>query len=237
MYKVDTNNPWFPYTKVQEGNIDLRNLPVIPRQICDYLLDMPNGNVGYVPKDDNTYPRARFWKYLFYDIAHPLEQVLPTVAEKKSVLFDPDRPTDPSTDKGYRLIPQIYVAQAQTGAQTRVHVYLGRMVPINAYKVAYSIVFDIFSHYTYENNSKEEAMSRTVNIEAAIFEALSGVNMNGIGTFFCDKKGHPDCGSQVMQDDANVIRRLIMAFEVATVDEAKPLAEARIQAVNGGYFC
>lgn len=235
MYTVETNNPWFPYTKVQEGNIDLSNLPDIPRQICDYLLDMPDASVGYEPHDDNKYPRTRLWKYLYYDEAHPTANTLPTPAQKKSLLFDPDKPTEPPTDKGYRLIPQIFVAQAQTDAQTRIHVYLGRMIPLGSYKVAYSVVFDIFSHYTYENNPKDAAMSRTVSVEAAIFESLNGVNMNGIGTFFCDRKGHPDCGSQVMYDDANVVRRLTMAFEVATVATNKSDDLSRVK-LGGGYL-
>lgn len=235
-YIVDIDNPWYPYTKVQEANIGLSDLGEIPRKLCDYFLDMPNSATGYTPKDDKTYPRARFWKYLFYDTDHPLDKQLPTPKQKMNLLFNPNKATEPPTDKGYRLIPQIYVKQAQTEAQTRVHIYLGRMHPLDAYKVSYSVVFDIFSHYAYENNTKDTEMSRTIGLEASIFEALNGVNMVGIGTFFCDRKKHPDCGSQVMHDETNVVRRLVMAFEVATTDTAKQNDLARIKLPTGGYF-
>ena len=122
---ANPNSKWYPYVKVQEGFSDHADLDPIPRQILNYLLDMPDGN-GYTPIDDNDYPRCRFWKYLYYDGAKPLNNPLPTPAQKKAVLFDPDNAEKPPTEKGYRLIPQVYIKPAQNNAQTRVYFYLGR---------------------------------------------------------------------------------------------------------------
>ena len=218
---ADVNSQWYPYLKVQEGFYDLSQSVDIPRKICDYLIDAPKN--GYVPKDDNNYSRCRFWKYLYYDSANPLSKKLPTIKQKMSVVFNPDKPTDPPSDLGYRLIPQIYVKQAQEVAQTRVNVYMGRSVPSNDdYFLSVSVVFFIWSHYTYELNTKQDEYSRTFALEQAIIEAFHGVNMDGVGTFYFSKNKHPDCGSRPIFDgNTNVGRELTMALEIATTTPEK----------------
>lgn len=213
----DINSPWYPYQKVQESYYDLKNAVEIPRKICDYLIDAPQGD--YIPQDNNDHCRVRLWKYLYYDEAKPLSKKLPTIKQKMEVLFNPNKPTDPpNEDKGYRLIPQIYVGQAQTKAQTRLFVYLGRMIPSNdEFKIYISVKFLIWTHYAYELNTKAEAYSRALAIEQALIEALHGVNMTGVGTFFTSRSKHPDCGSNVLFDDnQNVGRELTIALEIAT---------------------
>lgn len=214
--RVDTSSPYYPYFKAQENYYDLSDTVTLPRKICDYLIDAPVRN--YVPRDDNTYPRCRFWKYLYYDGARPLENPLPTIQEKMSVVFNPDAPQNPPTDKGYRLIPQIFVKQSQEAAQTRINVYLGRTVPMDdELRIALSVHFRIWTHYTYEGNTRSDEYSRAFAIEQSLIEALHGVNMTGIGTFFFSKAKHPDCGSGVMYDgETNVGRELTIALEVAT---------------------
>ena len=214
--RVDVNSPWFPYIKVQEGYYDLKDTVSLPRKICNYLIDAPQGS--YAPKNNNDLPRVRLWKYLYYDVPRPLEQSLPTIQQKMSVVFDPENPEDPPTDKGYRLIPQIYVPQAQLSAQTRLYVYLGRTVPMNEEaRIAIAVTFRIWTHYTYESNTKTDEYSRAFAIEQALIEALHGVNMTGVGTFSFSKYLHPDCGSNVMFDgQMNVGRELTMALLVAT---------------------
>lgn len=211
----DAVSPYYPYFKVQDGYYDLSESIDIPKKICDYLLDAPSA--GYTPADDNSYPRARLWKYLYYDGENPLGETLPTIQQKTSVLFDPERPEDPPTDKGYRLIPQKYAKQSQDIAQTRIHVYMGRTVPGNEeFNISLGISFNIWTHYTYEFNAKPDAYSRVFAIEQALIEALHGVNMAGIGTFFFSKLKHPDCGSNAVSDDnANVGRELTVALELA----------------------
>lgn len=213
---VDLKSPYWPYVKAQENYYDLSGSVDLPRKITDYLIDAPVD--GYTPPDDNSYPRCRLWKYLYYDGARPLDNPLPTIQQKMQVVFNPDLPQNPPSDKGYRLIPQIFTRQSQESAQTRLYVYMGRTVPMNEeMRVALAVTFRIFTHYTYELNTKTDEYSRAFAIEQALIEALHGVNMNGIGTFFFSKSVHPDCGSGVMYDgETNVGRELTIALQVAT---------------------
>ena len=212
---VDYRNPYYPYVKAQENYFDLSGSVDLPRKIADYLIDAPMGD--YMPPDDNSYPRCRLWKYLYYDGARPLENPLPTIQEKMQVVFNPDLPQNPPTDKGYRLIPQIFVRQSQEAAQTRINVYMGRTVPMNEeMRIALAVTFRIWTHYTYELNTRSDEYSRAFAIEQALIESLHGVNMDGIGTFFFSKSVHPDCGSGVMYDgETNVGRELTIALQVA----------------------
>lgn len=213
---VDKNSQWYPYQKVQTNNFNFEQFAMFPRLICDYLIDAPQGD--YQPKDDNRYSRCRLWKYLYHDGEKPLSKKLPTIKEKLSVLFNPNKPTTAPTDKGYRLIPQTYIMQAQDKAQTRIYVYLGRSIAQqddNTYVV--SVVFDILTHYTYELNTKADEYSRSGAIVAALIEALNGVNITGIGTFSMSKRVHPDCGTKPIRDNnENVGVELIMGLEMAT---------------------
>lgn len=216
-FNVDVKSPYWPYVKVQESYYDLSDSVSLPRKIADYLIDAPQGD--YIPPDDNAFPRCRLWKYLYHDGPRPLEQPLPTINEKMSVVFNPDDPQNPPTEKGYRLIPQIFTRQSQEKAQTRINVYMGRTVPMNEeMRIALAVTFRIWTHYTYELNTRSDEYSRAFAIEQCLIEALHGVNMDGIGTFFFSKMVHPDCGSGVMYDgETNVGRELTIALQVATV--------------------
>lgn len=211
----EKTSKWFPYYNVHESYYDSSATVELPKKICDYLLDAPQ--YGYTPIDDNSYPRCRFWKYLYYDGAKPLENALPTVTEKMAVLFDPNRAEEPPTDKGYRLIPQIWIKPSQTDAQTRVYVYCGREVPNDNFKIAISVHFVIWTHYTSDLNMKTDEYNRALAIESAIIEAFHGLNMSGVGVFGYDKRTHPDCGARPLYDgDINVGRELVLGLELAT---------------------
>lgn len=213
---VDKSTQWYPYVNVQPTYFDLSNTVDLPRKICDYLIDAPKN--GYVPQDNNAFSRCRLWKYLYYDGARPLDNPLPTIAEKMSVVFNPEKPTDPPTDKGYRLIPQVFVKQEQEIAQTRIMCFIGRTVPSSdEFKISVAVRFLILTHYTYEANTKTEAYSRALAIEQAIIEAFHGVNMEGIGTFYMSRGKHPDCGSEEIYDgNTNIGRKVTLALEIAT---------------------
>lgn len=213
---IDVKSPWYPYQKSQESFYTLAGSVDLPRKICDYLIDAPKGD--YTPIDDNTYPRVRLWKYLYYDGERPLDNPLPTIAEKMSVVFNPKFYETPPTEKGFRLIPQIFVKEAQTKAQTRVMCYMGRTMPSNDdLSVSLAVTFSIWTNYTYELNTKTDEYSRSFAIEQALIEALHGVNMDGVGTFYFSRFKHPDCGSRVIFDgDTNVGRELTIALDLAT---------------------
>ena len=104
---VSVNAASYPYERVQSGYTRLRGTEEIPIKILKYLMDLPLP--GYMPKDDNSYSRCRFWIYLYYDEAKPLDKTLPTIEEKMSVVFNPSFPENQPTQKGYRLIPEIFV--------------------------------------------------------------------------------------------------------------------------------
>lgn len=233
--RVSANSQWYPYIKVYEGFYDLSQTVDIPRKIMDYLLDMPDGY--YTPQDDNAKARTRLWKYLYYDESHPENQPLPTPQQKMSVLFDPDEPTKPPTDKGYRLIPQLFIKPSQTDAQTRIYVYMGRTIATDDFEVQLSVVFDIWTHYTNESNTKTaEAYSRVFAIEQAIIEAFHGVHMAGVGSFYFNRAKHSDCGSTTMTDrDSNVGRRLVLGLSVKSETPSGNIAD-NADPVGGGFY-
>lgn len=214
---MDVTSKFYPYEKIYKGYSDLSESLLIPKKIANYLLDLPDGH--YTPIDDNTYPRTRLWKYLYYDGEQPLKNPLPTAKQKKSVLFDPDEPTKPSDPaKGFRLIPEIFIKPAQTDAQTRIYFYMGSSVPDNDFRIQMSVVFRIWTHYTEENNTRmSTAYSRVSAIEQALFESLHGVNMAGVGAFYFNRAKHSSCRSTPIADgNTNVGRELVMGIEVAS---------------------
>ena len=234
--RVSPNSPYYPYNKVYEGFFNLSSTLDIPRKVMDYILDMPDGY--YTPKDDNNLPRCMLWKLLYYDEEHPENQALPTPQQKKSVLFDPDMPTKPPTDKGYRLFPQIYVKQAQTEAQTRIYCYMGRTIATDDFSVQLSVVFDIWTNYRQEANTKAaELYSRVYAIEQSILSALHGVHMDGVGSFYFNRAKHGDCGSTPMTDrDGNIGRSLVMGLEVKSETPNGNIEDNEVPIGNGLYF-
>lgn len=234
--RVSPNSPYYPYNKVYEGFFNLSSTLDIPRKVMDYILDMPDGY--YTPKDDNNLPRCMLWKLLYYDEEHPETKSLPTPQQKKSVLFDPDMPTKPPTDKGYRLFPQIYVKQAQTEAQTRIYCYMGRTIATDDFSVQLSVVFDIWTNYRQEANTKAaELYSRVYAIEQSILSALHGVHMDGVGSFYFNRAKHGDCGSTPMTDrDGNIGRSLVMGLEVKSETPNGNIEDNEVPIGNGLYF-
>lgn len=208
------DNKYYPYKKVYGGFYDGSWQDDILKKLVDYLMDMPDAN-GYEPKDDNTYPRTAMWKYLYYDGANPTENPLPTPKQKKQVLFNPDSTENPPTKKRYRLFPQEWIKQSQEDSQTRIYVYIGRIIAESDFKVQMSICFQIWTHYTQEANTKEyDAYSRCLKIANCIMGALHGVNIDGVGAFYFNRTKNSDCTNSVMDDkQSNVGRYLVMGLE------------------------
>lgn len=198
----------YPYTRLITAP-KLIGAEAIPRKVAQYLMDLPLP--GYEPRDDNGLARCRLMKYLYYDEENPLSYPMPTAQEKLSLLYLPERAANPPTEKGYRMFPQSYVAQSQMNAQTRIMVYMGRTIAADAQQVEMSVVFDILSNVTTEGNAI--ALSRTFAMEQCIIEALNGVNMGGVGTFYFNRRDHGDCGSMPIGDrGTNVGRGLTMGL-------------------------
>lgn len=203
-------SPTYPYERDQQY-VKMVGAENVPRQVCTYLMDLPLPN--YTPPTSNDYPRVRLMKYLYYDNNTPLDEAALTPQQKWDLLFDPQHPTEPpNPEKGYRVIPQAYVAQSQLIGDTSIRCYMGTTIARSVYRAELSVIFEITTSVNYEANAGF-ALSRTLAMECAIMEALNGVNMNGIGTFYCDRTQHSSCGSWNIDDrGTNLGRRLIMGL-------------------------
>ena len=205
-----TLSPTYPYERDQQY-LQFRGEENIPRQVCTYLMDLPLP--GYAPPTGNEYPRVRLMKYLFHDGLNPLDELCPTTEQKWEMFFDPEHPTDPPLGKkGYRIFPQAYVAQAQNIGDTSLRCYMGTTIARGVYRAELSVVFEMTTNVNYEAASGY-ALSKTFAMEQAILEALNGVNMNGVGTFYYDRTQHSSCGSWNIDDrGTNLGRRVILGL-------------------------
>ena len=221
-------SPYYPYEKVQTGYLTMQGTEEIPYQIIQYLLDLPDAT-GYAPTNDNTRPRVRLAKYLWYDGPRPLSNPLPTAQEKLSLLFDGDNPVlntgeqKAAHPQGYRLYPQKYWGYSQLGAQTTLKCYVGRTIPLSPYTSSIGITFEILCNSNQENTTRTSAYSRAYDIEQCIVEALHGVNMTGIGVIDFSRQAHIDNGSTPIADEGtNVGRRLKLSVYWAESGEPEP---------------
>lgn len=208
----------YPYSRVQTGFTRFVGAERIPLQILTYLLDLPDKN-GYQPVDDNSRPRVRLAKYLWYDGANPLSYSLPTPAEKRSMLFDGNTPVIDTDEqkalhpKGFRIYPLEFWEQAQKVAQTTLKCYTGRVVPFDDYHAAIGLYFTILVNYGQETTMRVDTSAKSYAIEQCIIEALHGVNITGIGTVEFSRYGHGDNGSRAIYDEGrNVGRQLHMSI-------------------------
>ena len=81
-----------------------------------------------------------------------------------------------------------------------------------SYRAELSVIFELTTNVNYESASGY-AISRTYAMECALIEALNGVNMNGVGTFYFDRTQHPSCGSWNIDDrGTNLGRRVILGL-------------------------
>lgn len=203
-----TPSPVYPYERVQHF-VTLSGAEHIPRQVCQYLLDLPLP--GYEPPSSNDYPRVRLMKYLYFDSADPLAEPVPTPRQKLDMVYDPLRQTDPpNQDKRYRIFPQAYINQTEYVGRTVLRCYMGNSIARAAHRSELSLVFELLTNNVYEG-AAGDALSRTWAMECALMEALNGVNINGVGTIYFDRNQHAGCGSWAIDDrGTNVGRRVVM---------------------------
>ena len=177
-----------------------------------YLLDLPDAE-GYFPIDDNSRPRVRLAKYLWYDEAFPLDQPLPTPEQKRSMLFDPREPAG-NTDaekaahpKGYRLLWQRMSGNSQLDAQTVLKCFIGPVDEPRKFMARVGIRFEIWVSVLLETNTRTSAYQRSYDMEQALIEALDGVNMTGIGTISFCRGDQSENGSRPIWDQVTNVGR------------------------------
>lgn len=206
-----TDNPYFPYQKVADYTT-IPDAETLLKKIVDYLLDFPMR--GYTPPSDTSTPRSRLSRLLYYDAPHPLDQPLPTPAQKISMVFDPESPdVPPDKDKGYRVYPMIYPIQAESMGRTSLKIFMGYAKPVSPMRVEQSVAFEVLSNTALEGNQATTSLSRTYQICVEIIRALNGVNIEGVGGFYFDRRQLADCGLEPIADKSqNVGYRLTMGL-------------------------
>ena len=212
--QVPFESPYYPFKKVIPGANTLRGAEIIPYKILMYLLDLPDA-FGYVPQDNNDYPRTRLAKYLWHDTANPLSQPLPTPVEKRSMLFDPDNP-DINTDedkekhpKGYRIFAQRMVGQSVLQAKTILKVYPGRILDTDEFRTIVGMQAEIWCNVNFITNTRTTAYDRCFDIEQCLREALSGVDIAGVGTIRFSRQDSSYNGSEVLFTDSELSGRML----------------------------
>lgn len=213
MPDVPFASPYYPYKKIVESNT-LRGAELIPYKILTYLMDLPDSN-GYVPQDNNDYPRCRLKKYLWYDEANPLSKTMPTASQVRSLLFNADEP-DINTDeqkekhpKGYRLFAQRNIAQSAIEAKTMIKIYPGRILDDTDFRSVIGMQAEIWSAYTLVSNTKTTAYDRTFDIEQCMREAMAGVDIEGVGTVRFSRQASSYNGSEILYTDSGFTGRML----------------------------
>ena len=207
---VDFNSPYYPYQKISSGFNTLRGAEMIPYQLIQYLLDLPD-KYGYEPVDDNSRPRVRLIKYLYYDDPNPLSKPLPTPQQKLSLVYDgKNAALDTDEDKknhpvGYRIYGQQYEEPSQLEAQVMLRCYMAREIPRSDYKTVIGVDFSVITNYALDNIMGTNVYSRTYAIHQCLVEALHGVNLTGIGTVHYSKPVHGDSGRTCFHDEGTAV--------------------------------
>lgn len=176
-------SPYWPYRKVVDADT-LAGMEQMPYIVCRYLMDLPDGT-GYIPPTDNSFPRVRLKKLLYYDGPLPLNNPCPTPEQIRQLFYDPenpDRPPDP--ERGYRIYPQNMVEQSIAASKSFIRAYLSDATTLESkgtFITRQYMIFDIIVNAAIESNTGMTASSRSYDILQAIKEATAGVNFGGVG--------------------------------------------------------
>ena len=208
---MNQTNPYYPYQKVADYPT-MPDAETLLKKVVDYLMDFPMK--GYTPPSDTSTPRSRMIRLLYYDTPHPLDQPLPTPQQKISIIFDPESPdVPPDTEKGYRVYPMIYPIQAESVGRTSLKIFMSYAKPNGTMRIDQAICFEVLTNTAYENNQATVSLSRTYQICIEILRALSGVNIDGVGGFYFDRRQNTECGLEPIADrNQNVGYRLTMGL-------------------------
>lgn len=208
------DSSYYPYQKVITGANGLKGAELIPYKILTYLMDLPDA-FGYTPVDDNSRPRVRLAKYLWWDDSNPLASPLPNPVEKKSMLFDPNNP-DINTDedkakhpKGYRLYTQKVIGQSGIEAKSLLKIYIGRVFEARKFVTTIGLTAEIWTNVNLEANTKTTAYDRSFDMEQCLHEALDGVDIAGVGTISFARQDHTSNGSEYIYDEGQNVGRAV----------------------------
>lgn len=176
-------SPYWPYRKVVESDT-LAGMEQIPYIISRYLMDLPDGT-GYIPPTDNSFPRVRLKKLLYYDTPLPLNNPCPTPDQIRKLFYDPENPDlPPDKERGYRIFPQNMVEQSIAASKAFIRIYLSDADTLEmkgAFITRQDVLFDVICNASIESNTGMTASSRSYDIIQCIQEATAGVNFGGVG--------------------------------------------------------
>lgn len=202
------------YELVEPANrlLDTSNLCY---KILDFLLDMPyRKKDGTLSTPHEHGARADLIKYIYYDTANPLICELPTVEQKRNLIFNPGKAQNPpNIEKGYRIFAQPKVIDIQTNSETSLRIYPYMINPLSSQSVEFLVNIDCWSNIEYNQLSSFEC--RTYNMAKCVVNALNGRNITGIGGMYCDKRRSSYCGIGVISDNKyNQGYRIIMGVNM-----------------------
>jgi len=209
-------NPYHPYTKEQTGYQTLKDSEEFTDKILTYLMDLPDPDRGYEPPDDNLFPRARLWKYIYYDSLMPLLEPLPTLEQKKTMKFNPNAPDDPPDhQRGYRLFSQIVSGQSQGDQAASLRVTLGEAIPRDNYRTEISVNFMCFVNTT--KQAARQGIGRVDGMWQAILQSLNGVFIDGCGVMYFNRANHPRCLVTDFRSDSQHLLGKVLTMGVTWV--------------------
>lgn len=211
---ADVNSAYYPYRRVYDYT-DLPRANELFSKVTKYLIDLPDAR--YTPKDDNRLPRCRLNKLLYWDTEDPLNMPLPTPEQKLSIVFDPQRPDKPKdAERQYRILPFIYPGQSiEYIGRTSLKIYPGYTRPSSNYRIDMCVNFEILTNNALENNVYRNVLSRTYDIAVDIIAALNGVDMDGVGGWYFDRRQNTGCTlDQIYDKSQNVGYLLVMGLAI-----------------------
>ena len=92
---------------------------------------------------------------------------------------------------------------------------MGFVDATNDFQSDISVCFRILCNTSYDTNTKDSALSRSWAISQAIVEALSGVNILGVGTFYFNRRKNAECAIRYITDDQhNVGYQVVIGLTV-----------------------
>ena len=207
----------YPYNRVYDY-VRFGSAEDIPYKVLTYLMDFPSQS--YTPPDDNDYPRTRLKKYLYWDEPNPLDNVLPTMAQLKMLWYNPAFPdTCQDEERGYRIFPQSLISQAQIKGQTIIRCSIGNVTArtsssLNSFGASITVTFDVLSSTAIESNTRTTVLSRTFAMACCIVDALNGVNIDGVGSFYFDRNRNSYCGMTPINDEtSNIGYRVVVGLD------------------------